>query len=222
MNSRWPRKKCRATKWRQHCSTCGVTFKGPQIWGYCSKLCEVSRDGSEDPGDLPEDVIEEMIQLGLQKEIAPQRLKQGFQDQIDNMERLHARKTFRAENPITRDDPRFWAYIMDKQFEKSERARVRATQEFLRTVRRLVESEESGVAMGDSNEDLKKRMGIEPHEVTCINSSLAFVKHSDRLPLNPVILADLAFRFSDDDIEKLVERGNINPFMTGLLGRVIL
>lgn len=221
MSKRWPRKKRRATKWRQHCSTCGVTFPGPQIWGYCSKMCEVSRDGSEDPGDLPADVIEDMMELGLQKELAPQRLKQGFQDEIDNMERSHARKTFRAENPIKRDDPRFWAYIMDKQFEKSERARIRASQEFLRTLRRLVESEEGGVNMCVANPDLKEKIGIDSQDIRCINSSVAMEKHVDRLPSSPVILADLAFRFSDDDIDELVERGDINPFMC-MVGQVQL
>lgn len=212
MQNRWPAKKRRATKWRQHCSTCGMDFKGPQIWGYCSKKCEVSRDGHEDPGDLPEEVIEEMMELGIQRELAPKRLKQSYQDRIDRMERSHARRTFSPTNPVLRTDPKFWHYIMDKQFDKAEKIRIRHNKEFLRTVRRLCESEVSGTKMGVTFPDLEGRVGIKDYQVRSINSSGAIAKYIDAMPPSPAMVATIS-TMEDDQIESLVLSERIHPFV---------
>ena len=205
---RWPRKKRRATKWRQHCSTCGVSFKGPQIWGYCSKLCEVSRDGTEDPGDLPSDVIEEMLQLGLAKEIAPWRDKQVYQDCVDSIERSHARKNFHPEKAIKRDDPRFWEYIMDKQFAKLERTRLRLNEEFLRTLNRLCQAEKTtGSEMHVLFPDVVIRTGLKPPVIRRIVSSVAIEKNLKLLPPTPSYWAELSL-MSDDDIDAMLNNGS--------------
>lgn len=209
--SRWERPRRRATKWRQHCSTCGVTFPGPQVWGYCSKLCEVSRDGTEDPGDLAPAVIEEMIQLGLAMELAPMRDKQIYQDCINNIERSSARDTFHPEKTISRDDPRFWEYIMDKQIEKYERMHRRMNQETLRTLRRMSEFERvTGDCMGEAFPSIMESMGVTPEEVRNITSSGAMEKYLDSLPASLEFWVHLADH-SDDEIETLVTTGQVTP-----------
>jgi len=175
-------------------------------------MCEVSRDGSEDPGDLPSEVIEQMIDLGLQKEIAPLRLKQGLQDQIDSMERSHARKIFRAENPIPRGDPEFWQYIMKNQFDKYDRSRSRATQELLRTIRRLCESEDDGSDMAESFPGLEGKMAIQTCDIRLINSSVAIAENAESMPCSTVLLSDIA-QMDDEDILESVKAGHIHPHM---------
>jgi len=207
---RWPKEKRRATKWRQHCSTCGVDFEGPQIWGYCSKRCEVSRDGKDDPGDLPEEVIEQMMDLCLQKEIAPQRLKQGYNDEIDKMERSHARKTFGPSRPMPRGSKIFWEYIMNIQFIKVEKARIRHNKELLRTIRRLCESESSGVKMEVAFPDMTEKVGLNSHQIREINTSSAIAKHIGRMPSDPSLLYHVSL-LSDDEIEKGVLNESISP-----------
>lgn len=181
------------------------------MWGYCSKLCEVSRDGTENPGDLSAGVIEEMIQLGLAKELAPVREKSEYQDCIDSIGRRRVRETFHPKKTIDRDDPSFWEFIMDKQLEKYQRQHLRYNQELLRTLKRMSEFERS---TGDSMEDVfpesLKYMGLSREEVVNIATSGAIERYLAKLPSSVDVWAFLADH-SDDEIEEMIAIGKITP-----------
>jgi hypothetical protein len=206
---RWVRVKRRATKWRQHCSTCGVTFAGPQVWSYCSKRCELSRRGADNNSDLSTDVLVEMSRLFRAREMAARMDKHIYQELLDNIDRSGSRVILRPDKAIDRATPAFWEYIMSKQSEKYSRAFLRLNQELLRTLKRLVEAEQkTEVDMQEMFPETLAHVGLAADEVRAVASSGAIEKYIEKLPASPEFWAMLS-DYSDDEIEEMVVTGKV-------------
>jgi hypothetical protein len=140
------------TKWRFHCSTCGVPFDGPQTWAYCSKACERERAGFGDAPPMPGYFVERHLDLARRLEVAmpwerdalraamTQLREEGARVAADQV--AHSEFTAPPGAP-TPDQPVFWTGILRREGDRFELTLRRSLAAAMKLGERLLEAREA-------------------------------------------------------------------------------
>ena len=214
---RWHVTPIRQTNWRQQCSTCGKAMS-PRTWTYCSKVCEISRHSFGDP-ELPEDVLEEILDAQIAIENASRReaqsLKTQMRQRIDQAyeEAAKGRRETRKSHPLVEglspSSREFWDSVLGEQFKRYRSSRVNFARDFIKFATVALEAH---VYYGIEASDVVDT-DLTAQDFEDLYLSGACRKLSKLLPRSEdSILALLAL--SDDAIAEAVSEGCISPTST--------
>jgi hypothetical protein len=151
------------TKWRQHCSTCGVQFAAPQTWAYCSKKCEDERRGfaalearEEQISEWLHPLYAERLELRLRLEVAmPWERGDLLAAVATNVAKEAAVRDALASEmaapvePIlvrpllTRDQLAFWLPILCRELDQFELSLRKSLQRAIMLGKRLIEARDA-------------------------------------------------------------------------------
>ncbi len=139
------------TKWRFHCSTCGVAFDVPQTWAYCSKDCERERAGFGDAPPMPGYFVERHLDLARKLEDAMPWEREALRAEMAQLREEGARVA--AEHRVseftapagapTQDQPAFWTGILRREGDRFELTLRRSLAAAMKLGLRLLEAREA-------------------------------------------------------------------------------
>lgn len=214
---RWHVPPIRQTNWRQQCSTCGKAMT-PRTWTYCSKVCEISRHSFGDP-ELPEDILEEILDAQIAIENASRReaqsLKTQMRQRIDQAyeEAAKGRRESRRSHPMVEglspSSKEFWESVLGEQFSRYRASRVNFARDFIKFASVALEAHTFyGIV---ASEVVDTTLTAQDFEDVYLSGALR--KLSKLLPREEAsILALLAL--SDDAIAEAVSEGHVGPSST--------
>jgi hypothetical protein len=214
---RWHVAPIRQTNWRQQCSTCGKAMT-PRTWTYCSKVCEISRHSFGDP-ELPEDVLEEILDAQIAIENASRReaqaLKTQMRQRIDaaydeaargRRESRHRHPMVEALSPSSRE---FWESVLGEQFDRYRSSRVNFVRDFVKFASISLEAHTfHGI---EAAEVVDTDLTAQDFEDVYLSGAVRkLCKLLPREEASILALLDL----SDDAISEAVSEGHIGPSST--------
>jgi len=216
------------TKWRFHCSSCGVAFDVPKTWAYCSKDCESGR-GTDAPA-MPGFLVDRRLILTRKLEVAMPWDRRKLLAAIANLDAEAQRMAPDYDDgnagagTMTMDDAAFWSRVLGRDATRIEQASRRRLQVAIVMGRRLLDARASlprgefGCLFHDHPSPVdyalpfsarwgRILMRIAAHAVTGSRKS------TSALPAELMTVYELSLA-PEADVAKALERGDVHPAMS--------